>query len=200
MRVPRERAQDFGTRPGVDTPGRVLIGGVGYRNLRDFSVGPILADRLAALEWPDHVTVEDLSYSPVAAVHRLREEWLPFERVILVGGVRRGREPGTITVYRWDGQLPGPAQIQSCVAEAVTGVISLDNLLIIGRHFRALPDDVVVIEVEPGIEGWGEGFSEPIARAAERVVETIRRLIHSPEPALPHGVAGLGGQPSSDGP
>ena len=51
------------------------------------------------------------------------------------------------------------------MAEAVTGVISLDNLLIVAGFFDALPADVVVIEVEPEDEGWGEGFS-PAVQAA----------------------------------
>jgi len=40
---------------------RILIAGVGYRNLRDMSLGPVLMDRLGQESWPDSVEIEDLS-------------------------------------------------------------------------------------------------------------------------------------------
>ena len=44
---------------------KMLIASVGYRNLRDLSVGPVLMDRLGQVAWPYGVEVEDLSYGPV---------------------------------------------------------------------------------------------------------------------------------------
>lgn len=61
------------------------------------------------------------------------------------------------------------------MAEAVTGVISLENLLIIATYFGKLPDDVVVIEVEAADEGWGEGFTPHVESAIPAVIEAIRR-------------------------
>ena len=79
--------------------------------------------------------------------------------------------------YRWAHQLPDPEEIQARVAEAVTGVISLDNLLIIATYFGKLPRDVLVIEVEAADEGWGEGFSAHVEKAIPRVVAEIRRHV-----------------------
>jgi hydrogenase maturation protease len=104
---------------------RVLIGGVGYRFLRDGSVGPWVADTLAAEE-RDGVEVEDVSYHPVGFSQNLQDR-APYERVVLVGAVDRGRPPGTVTAYRWDGRLPPRDEIQERVSEAVTGVISLET-------------------------------------------------------------------------
>lgn len=148
---------------------RVLVGGVGYRSLRDHSVGNHVADTLEAR---DGIEVEDLSYGPVAVSHNLRERE-PYERLVLVGAVRRGREPGVVASYRWDGALPPPEEIQERVAEAVTGVISLDNLLIVCKAFGGLPDDVRVVEVEPVDEGWGEGFSDQVERRLPEIVEAV---------------------------
>ena len=69
--------------------------------------------------------------------------------------------------------LPPRAEIQERVAEAVTGVISLDNLLIVCGAFGGLPDDVRVVEVEPVDEGWGEGFSPEVERRLPEIVETV---------------------------
>jgi len=153
---------------------RVLVGGVGFRFLRDESVGPWAADMLAARAG-DGVEVEDLGYHPVGFVHNLQERE-PYDRLVLVGAVRRGREPGTVQVYEWDRQLPGADAVQERVAEAVTGVISLDNLLIVGGALGEMPPDVRVVEIEPGPEGWGEEFSQAVAGKLDDVLEAAWTL------------------------
>ena len=150
---------------------RVLVGGVGYRNLRDDSVGPWVADTLAGRA-ANGIEVEDLSYGPVQISHNLQDR-APYDRLVLVGAVRRGRAPGSLEQYRWDGALPGTPEIQERVAEAVTGVVSLDNVLIVRGALGGLPNDVRVIEVEPGDEGWGEGFSPEVEATLPDLLETV---------------------------
>jgi hydrogenase maturation protease len=157
-------------------PARTLIGGVGYWFLRDGSLGPAIAVELAQERWPHEVAVEDLSYGPIAVMQRIQDVRPPFERLVLVSAVRRGRVPGTVFVYRWDGRLPDEDEVQARVAEAVTGVISLDNLLAVVGFFGALPEEVLIVEVEPEDEGWGEGFSAAVEAARPRVLETVREL------------------------
>jgi hydrogenase maturation protease len=150
---------------------RVLVGGVGYRHLRDLSVGPWVADTLAA-EARNGIEVEDVSYHPVGLSQNLQDR-PPYQRVVLVGSVARGREPGTVEAYRWDGRLPGRDAIQQRVSEAVTGVISLENTLIVCGALGGLPDDVRVVEIEPEDQGWGDGFSRTIEATLPRVVEAV---------------------------
>lgn len=150
---------------------RVLVGGVGYRFLRDGSLGPWLADRLAG-EAGNGIEVEDLSYHPIGLTQNL-EEREPYDRLVIVAAVARGRDPGTLESYRWDGELPERDEIQARVAEAVTGVISLDNLLIVCGALGGLPADVRVIEVEPADEGWGEGFSPEVEAVLPQLLEAV---------------------------
>lgn len=151
---------------------RVLVGGVGYRFLRDESVGPYLADRLAA-DARNGIEVEDLSYGPVAISQNLLDR-PPYDRLVLVGAVRRGREPAAIECYRWDGELPDGAEIQARVGEAVTGVISLENVLVVCGALGGLPADVRVVEIEPAEEeGWGDGFSPVLEAALPAIVEAV---------------------------
>jgi hydrogenase maturation protease len=148
---------------------RVLIGGVGYRYLRDESVGPWVTDRLAGRA-RNGIEVEDVSYHPVGLAQNLQERE-PYDRVVFVSAQRRGRPPGTVESYRWNGQLPPRDEIQNRVAEAVTGVISLDNTLIVCGALGGLPGDVRVIEVEPGREGWGEEFSPELTARLDEIAE-----------------------------
>lgn len=157
---------------------RVIVAGVGYRNLRDHSVGVEVVDRLGTRAWPPGVVVEDLSYNPIAVVQRLEDEAADrrFERAVLVGAVERGRAPGTVTAYRWDGVLPGDDEVHRAVTEAVTGVIALDNTLIVTRHFGPLPDEVLVVEVEPAVHEFGGVFSDVVAAVFDGVCELVAGL------------------------
>ena len=153
---------------------RVLVGGVGYRFLRDGGLGPYLADTLAKRA-TNGIEVEDLGYHPVGFTQNL-EERPDYDRIILVAAVERGREPGTVKAYRWDHALPSTEQIQDRVGEAVTGSISLDNLLIVTEAFGAFPDDVQVVEVEPADESWGDGFSDIVQAKLPEIEETVWSL------------------------
>lgn len=158
---------------------RVFIGAVGYTNLRDLSVGPLLLPQLAREAWPDGVELDDLSIGgPISAVLRFGEA-PPYDRVTLFGGVRREREPGHVYVYRWDGALPDRDEIQGCVTEAVTGIISLDNLLIVGGYFGAWPADTVVVEVEPRDDEWGPQMSAPVQAALPDLRAALRHIATS---------------------
>ncbi len=160
---------------------RVLIAGVGYPFLRDMSVGPCVVPLLREQEWPPGVEVDDWSFNPIAIVQRLEEQPGHLERIILIAAAERGREPGQVHCYRWDGILPHPDRIQECVGEAVMGIISLDNLLVIAQHFGVLPADVIVVEVEPEDTGWGEGFTPRVTTAVGEIIETVRREAQSQE-------------------
>jgi hydrogenase maturation protease len=154
---------------------RVLVGGVGYRFLRDGSVGPLLTEQLAdelAVRAREGIEVEDLSYGPVALSMNLTER-PDYDRLVIFGAVERGRKPGTIDAYRWRGELPESEQIQERVSEAVTGVISLENVLVVCGALGGLPDDVRVIEIEPEDLGWGEGFSQTVS---DRLAELKQRV------------------------
>ena len=152
----------------------MLVGGVGYRFLRDNALGVHLTDTLASRA-TNGIEVEDLGYHPIG-FHQNLVDRPAYDRVVIVGAIKRGREPGTVKAYRWDHQLPPPKDVQDRVSEAATGVISLDNLLIVTEQFGGFPDDVWVVEVEPEDESWGDGFSETIEAKLPEIEETVWSL------------------------
>ncbi len=158
---------------------RLLIAGVGYTCLRDLSFGPVLVDRLKCLPWPEGVDVEDLSYSPVAVYQKLTEQ--RYRKIVFVGAAKRGREPGAIHRYRLEGPLPDEEEIQARIGEGVTGVVSLESLLVVCQFFEAFPEDVVVLEVEPEDESWGEGFTPRVQEAFEQVIKIVREEVRALE-------------------
>ena len=153
---------------------RVLVCGVGYRFLRDNALGVWVTDNLGP-QASNGVEFEDLGYHPVGFTQNLNER-PPYDRIVFVGAVERGREPGAVTAYRWDHALPSDTEIQDRVGDSVSGSISLDNLLIVSEAFKALPDDVWVVEVEPVDETWGDGFSPQIEAKLPEITETVWSL------------------------
>ena len=165
--------------------GRVFIGALGYTNLRDLSVGLKILEELKRLQWPAGVEIDDLGPGgPIAAVHRFRDA-SPYDRVILVAAVGRSRQPGQVYCYHWDGQLPDREEIQARVAEGVTGVISLDNLLIVGGYFAIWPSDLMVVEVEPCDEDWGPEFSEAVQAAIHPAIQAVELAAKAPIESFP---------------
>lgn len=154
----------------------ILVAGVGYAHLRDLSFGTELVERLRPMEWPENVRIEDFGYGPIAILHWFEESpGRLFERAIFVGAVERHREPGTLVMYDWIHRPLNPDDVQARISEAVTGVIGLDNLLIIAQHFDILPGRTTVIEIEPADTEFGLGLT-PLGE--ERLHEVIAWIRH----------------------
>lgn len=153
----------------------ILIGTVGYCNLRNFSVGPLLLPQLKRMRWPAQVRVEELNWGPIAIVQDLQSR-PRLARAVLLGARPSGRPEGDVRLYRWSGGLPGPEAVQARIAEAVSGVISLDNLLIVGEHFGVWPEELFVVDVAPGTEQAGPTLSPAVAARADEILSCVRRL------------------------
>lgn len=153
---------------------KILIGTVGYHNLRNHSIGPILLPKLQEMDWASGVELDELNWGPVAIVQKFQALTTPYDRVILVAAIERpGRKIGEITTYQWQGGLPDEEMIQRCVGDAVTGVISVENLLIIGEYFKIWPSETFLVDIEPGPEAAGEGITPEMQQA----IPGIRRIL-----------------------
>ncbi len=177
---------------------RTLIGGIGARDSRDHAIGVLVSDRLAqdAPIASARVVVEDLSFDPVEVAQRLNSEWPRFERVIFVGAVARARPAGTIAAYRWDGELPTDDRMHDAFAAADDGVVSLENTLLIVKQMADLPDDVIVVEVEPEVaeSERGDTLSPAVSAAFERARTLVRRLATNGRAAADLPRTALGGR------
>ncbi|MBA2756161.1 MAG: hypothetical protein H0U37_01780, partial [Chloroflexi bacterium] len=67
--------------------------------------------------------------------------------------------------------------VQERVAEALVGIIDLDTLVIVLDHFKALPRDTRIIEIEPRDEDWGETLSPPVGAILDEVERLLRRRV-----------------------
>ena len=152
---------------------RILIGIVGYRNLSDLSVGHNLMAELQALEWEPGVEIEDLSFGPIAVVQNL-EARPAYDRMIFLSATQRGRAPGRIYRSEYRQELPSDEEIQGRIVEAVTGVVDLDNLLVIAQHFRVLAEEVIIVEIEPIEVEFAEKCSDAVVALGPEILEIVR--------------------------
>ena len=128
----------------------VGLGLVGYYQfIRGYPLGPDLKERLESVEWAGHqVEIKEMNWGPVAIVQDFQASKASYDRMVLVAAVARGGKTGAVTCRRWIGGELGAMAIQQRIFEAVTGIISVDNLLVIGEHFGIWPRELIVIEVE----------------------------------------------------
>ncbi len=135
---------------------KTLLGTIGYHNLANHSIAPMLIENIRALDWAGNIAVEEMNWGPIAIVQWFQSLEVPFERVVLFTAIERPhRNIGDITVFRWGGGLPDDRTVQACVGDAATGVISPVSLLIIGEYFKIWPEEVYIADVEPGPERPG---------------------------------------------
>jgi len=169
------------------TAPRVLIGGVGYRWDGDRSFGLHVTDALAREPWPANVRVEDLGYGALYVALDLADARPPYDRLVLVAGVTRGapRVPGDLYVERTIPPAVDDEELQARIREAGAGVLDLDTLLIVARHFGALPPDVVRIELEAANASNGDELSLTAAATFPHALALVRREAMAPLRAAP---------------
>ena len=159
---------------------KVLIAGVGHPNLKDLSFGQVLLAHLKELEWDDYIELENLSFGAIAVYQWFQDEPGKYQRVIFVSAAERGRVPGTLQTYSWDFPELDPEKVQNSVAESVTGIISLDNLLLILQQFEMLPEEVEIIEIEPIESDIGFECSPTVAARFDEFADIVRQKATQP--------------------
>lgn len=159
------------TAPG-SAPVIVLVGGVGELYQGDLDLGRVVVERLSAEDLGPHALVEDLHYGAVAVAQRLQE--LSPSHLVLVGGVVRGRSPGSVERRKRDTASPAPADVQLAVGDAVTGYVSIDLVVEVAAGLGVLPGRTLTIEVEPASTSLCDHLSPEVTAALGQVLELVR--------------------------
>lgn len=156
----------------------MLVAALGHAWLRDQAFGLHVLAELRRRGRDDGVELVDWSFGMIAAFQKLSER--RYERAIFVSGTARGRSPGSLHRFVPAACLPPRDEVHARVADGVMGLVSVDNLVILGRYYGALPDDVVLVEAEPADETWGDRLSPEVARVLDAGVEAVLHEIRRP--------------------
>lgn len=180
----------------MDAP-TVMVGIVGYSAVvESYPLGPKLLEELEEIFGDDpNVLLENFTWSPVHIVQRLQGgEMTRPDRIVLVGLAAGSIKPGTVAVHRWIGGTQPEVKVQERIYEAVTGIVDLENTLMIGSYFKVWPDECLTVEADLAPDTFGRlvmaenkkqdseeeltndlGYS-PIAVRAQ-LVEAVRQLV-----------------------
>ena len=157
----------------------VLIASFGHAWLRDQAFGIKVLDALRTRDLPSDVELADWSFGTITAFQKLAER--RYRRAIFLSGTsREGRPPGTLSRRAARIELPAAEEIHGRICDCVMGAVSVDNLLIIGSYYGALPRDVVLVEAEPVDDGWGDALSPALAVCLDKAVELVLDEIARP--------------------
>ena len=128
----------------------VGLGLIGYYQfIRGYPLGPDLMARLESLESLEHdVDIKEMNWGPIAIVQDFQASAVSYDRMVLIAAAARGGTTGQVMARQWIGGELEVMAVQQRIFEAVTGIISIDNLLVIGEHFKIWPQEVIVIEAE----------------------------------------------------
>lgn len=152
-----------------------VVGGVGELYQGDLDVGRRVADVLTSEDLGPGVAVEDFFYGGVAVVQRIED--LDPDSLLLVAGVERGRQPGTLHRRRVPPPVLSAEDLQTAVGDAVTGYVALDLVVEVAAGLGALPDRVIAVEVEPVAVGPDDQLSAGVAAVLPELVDRVRHEV-----------------------
>ena len=174
-----------------------MVGIVGYSAVvESYPLGPKLLEELENIFRDNpNVILENFTWSPVHIVQRLQGgEMTRPDRIVLVGLAAGSSKPGTVAVHRWVGGTQPEAKVQERIYEAVTGIVDLENTLMIGSYFNVWPDECLTVEADLAPDTFGRlvmaenknkdsedelsrdlGYSPFAVRA--QMVEAVRMLV-----------------------
>lgn len=147
----------------------VLVIGIGNPFRRDDSVGTIVAGRIAALGLPG-VTVK-LESGEGAALMQL---WSHFDTVVIVDALRRGANPGGISLIdAREERIPTDYFHYSSHAFGVAEAIE------VARALEQLPERLYVVGIEGAAFSSGSQLTPQVSRAVPEAVDELLQLLES---------------------
>lgn len=148
---------------------RVLVLGIGNRFRSDDGVGPVVADRLRALDIP----AEERSGEGADLI----DAWQGHDAVIVVDACRSGVAPGT--VLRIDATA-GP--LPTGLFHHSSHLFGLAEAVETARALGRLPPRLTVYGIEGAAFGFGDALSPAVDAAAEEVVRRVATEVRASGP------------------
>ncbi|MFH1957817.1 MAG: HyaD/HybD family hydrogenase maturation endopeptidase [bacterium] len=144
----------------------IIVLGLGNILLKDEGIGVHIAQEMVKKSLPENVKVIDAGTASLYAFSKLKN----INKLIIVDAVRGGKKPGT--VYRMDSRdLPAPA----CPDSAYLSLhhINVSNVLRITEKMGNVPEETVIIGVEPKEIDWGMELTPDIKQKVPDIVNTV---------------------------
>jgi hydrogenase maturation protease len=153
---------------------RVLVAGVGNVLRADDAFGPVVAQRLMAMDLPPGVKVIETGIGGIALVQELQEG---YDALVVIDAVDRGRPPGHVMLIalevphvddmEWGARYDFLADVHLATPE---------RALIMSKALGVLPDDTIMVGCQPvDAETPGIPMSAEVEAACDVAVREILR-------------------------
>jgi hydrogenase maturation protease len=159
--------------PTIPADPAIIIVGVGNEYRRDDAAGLLVARLLKKQLDASPAPSPDLDVTEVGVVEctggslELMDAWAGARTVVLVDAMASGADPGT--VFRFEAhKKPIPA----CLFHYSTHDFNIADTIELARLLGKLPPKVMIFGIEGADFGHGEGLSEDMAAAIERVAHS----------------------------
>ena len=144
--------------PAALTEPEIIVGVVGCSAVVEaYPLGPAMMQRLERrLAEVPGARAENMTWGPIHIVQQYQDEGGPRPaRLVLIGYASVSTGPGRVTAHRWTGGVLSDAAVQERVHEAVTGVVDLENTLMIGERFGIWPPECHTVEADIPADTFG---------------------------------------------
>ena len=158
--------------PKADRSRRILILGLGNILLRDEGVGSRVAALLQEKSMPADVEVVDGGTAALDVLLLAQGA----TKLIVIDALKAGGKPGTI--YRAKFQAGERDKLAEILAGQGDSKISLhqigliDALAVAGR-LNCVPEEIVIIGVEPGEVDWGLELTDQVAQKLPEIINIV---------------------------
>jgi len=146
---------------------RVLILGIGNILLKDEGVGVHVAQQLYKYDLPDNVEVTDGGTTALDIL--LSQESL--HKLVVIDAIRAGKKPGTIVklkIRNLKFEIPVDGQSQLSLHQ-----LDLLDAIAVAKKMDTLPEEIVVIGVEPAEIDLGLELTDKVAQSIPQVIEQV---------------------------
>lgn len=153
----------------MDSPGRLLVIGVGNRDRGDDAVGPIVCDRIGQLELPD---VDTIVFE--GSVLDLPIHWSSDDRVVIIDAAEPAGHPGRII------KVDGLAEHLAAPGAISTHAIDVGAAVELARALDRMPAELSIVGIEGADFEFDASLTPLVQQSAERVVAAINRRVARP--------------------
>ena len=136
----------------------------------DDGVGAAVLEAARASKNLPGVELVDIRTDALALLDHLEDG----RKTIVVDAARMGLEPGEVAVFR-------PDEVELRIRQDLLSVhgFGLAEVFALARGLGWLPDDVLIVGVEPAVLGIDQGLSAPARAAVKRVLAIIEAEVGS---------------------
>jgi hydrogenase maturation protease len=148
----------------MDLSSDTLVIGLGNPMRGDDGIGLRVIESLAGQALPDGVEVVDGGTQGLGIVNLMEGR----QRVIMVDAANVGKAPGEFVCF-----TPAEARLLGDDQYLSVHSAGLRDALLLARVLQVLPDEVVIVGVQPAHLDWDDGLSPEVEAAIPQIVGRI---------------------------